>query len=191
MALPAEHIVMSRTDFLAWESEQAEKHEYLRGEVFAMVGARQAHVIVAGNCFALLKSHLRGGPCRAFISDMQLEIEAADAVVYPDVFVSCHPDDLAAERVLHHPRVIVEVLSDSTAGFDRGQKFALYRMIEAVQEYVLIDPDRRTVEIFRRTDGGDWLLATRDGARGLVLKSLEFEAPLAAVFEDLPADVRA
>jgi Uma2 family endonuclease len=185
MALPGEQVFMDRAEFLDWETTQAEKHEYWRGEVFAMVGARRVHVMISLNVASLLKSHLRGTRCHAFMSDMQLEVEAADAVFYPDVFVSCDPSDLAADRVLRQPKVIVEVLSDSTAAFDRGAKFAAYRRLDSLQEYVLIDPDRLTVEIFRRTDSGDWLLATRDGERGLVLKSLDFEATLADVFEDV------
>lgn len=185
MALPAVQGLMNRAEFLVWEATQTEKHEYWHGEVFAMVGARQVHVVVTGNCYALLKSHLRGTGCRAYMADMQLEIEAADAVFYPDVFVSCDAADLAADRVLHRPKVIIEVLSDSTAGFDRGAKFAAYRRLESLQEYVLIDPDRLAVEIFRRTDTGDWLFATHDSERALVLKSLDFEAALADVFEDV------
>lgn len=176
---------MRRADFLDWESGQADKHEFYQGEVFAMTGARQAYVIVAGNCFALLKAHLRGSGCRAFIADMQLEVQAVDAVFYPDVFVSCDPCDLAAERVLAHPKVIIEVLSESTAAFDRGGKFAAYRTLPALQEYVLIDPDQRSLEVFRRTTTGDWLFATRDSARALILVSLDFEAGFAEVFEDL------
>jgi len=176
---------MDRAEFLVWETTQSEKHEYWRGEVFAMVGARRVHVLVSLNIAALLKRHLRDTPCRAFIADMQLEVEAADAVFYPDVFVSCDAADLAADRVLRHPKVIIEVLSDSTAGYDRGAKFAAYRRLDSLQEYVLVDPDRLTVEIFRRTESGDWLFATHDSERGLVLKSLEFEAPLAEVFEDV------
>ena len=185
MAEPALQISMTRAQFLAWEHEQPMRHEFWRGEVFAMTGARQAHVIVAGNVFALLKAHLRGKPCRAYISDMQLEVQAADAAFYPDVFVSCDPADLAAERVLHHPTVVIEVLSESTAAYDRGIKFAAYRQLPSLAEYVLIDPEQRSVEIFRRTDNDDWLLATRDGTRGLILPSLGFEAGLEAVFEDL------
>jgi len=188
MTLPKEASGMTRAEFLAWEEEQPTKHEFVGGEVFAMVGARQIHVVVAGNCFALLKAHLRGRPCRALISDMQLEVERADAVFYPDVMVTCDPRDLRAERTLLHPMVIIEVLSDSTAAYDRGQKFALYRQIDALQEYALIDPERRTVEVFRRTETNDWLLATRDSERGLVLRSLNFEASLAAIFEDIEAD---
>lgn len=185
MAEPAMSLPMSRSEFLAWEHEQLEKYEFWQGEVFAMTGARQAHVMVAGNVFALLKSHLRGKPCRAYISDMQLEVVAADAVYYPDVVVSCDPADLLAERVLQRPTVVIEVLSDSTAAYDRGVKFAAYRKLSSLKEYVLIDPERRTLEIFRRTEQDDWLLVTRDAARGLVLPSLEFEAGLDAVFEDL------
>lgn len=185
MALPRPAPRFDRQDYFAWEPEQPVKHEYVAGEVFAQAGARQNHVVVAGNCFAALRQRLRGSPCRAYISDMQLEVAQADAVFYPDVMVSCHPEDLAAERVLHHPRVIVEVLSDSTVAYDRGGKFAAYRMLESLQEYVLIDPERRSLEIFRRLPSNDWLLATGDSARALVLAALEMEIGFDEVFEDV------
>ena len=185
MALPRPAPRFDRQDFFAWEPEQPVKHEYVAGEVFAQAGARQNHVVVAGNCFAALRQRLRGTPCRAYISDMQLEVAQADAVFYPDVMVSCHPEDLAAERVLHHPRVIVEVLSDSTAAYDRGGKFAAYRMLESLQEYVLIDPEQRSLEIFRRLPSNDWLLATGDSARALVLATLDMEIGFDEVFEDV------
>ena len=185
MALPHPAPRFDRQDYFVWEHEQPVKHEYVAGEVFAQAGARQNHVVVAGNCFAALRQRLRGTPCRAYISDMQLEVAQADAVFYPDVMVSCHPEDLAAERVLHHPRVIVEVLSDSTVAYDRGGKFAAYRMLESLQEYVLIDPERRSLEIFRRLPSNDWLLATGDSARALVLAALEMEIGFDEVFEDV------
>lgn len=185
MALPQPAARFERQDFFAWEAEQPVKHDFVAGEVFAQAGARQDHVVVAGNCFAALRQKLRGTPCRAYISDMQLEVAQADAVFYPDVMVSCHPEDLAAERVLHHPRVIIEVLSDSTAAYDRGAKFAAYRLLDSLQEYVLVDAERRSVEIFRRLPSNDWLLATGDSARGLVLTALELEIGLDEVFEDV------
>ena len=187
MALPQPAARFERADFFAWEAEQPMKHDYVAGEVFAQAGARQDHVVVALNIATSLRQKLRGTPCRAYISDMQLEVAQADAVFYPDVMVSCHPEDLAAERVLHHPRVIVEVLSDSTAAYDRGGKFAAYRMLESLQEYVLIDPEQRSLEIFRRLPSNDWLLATGDSARGLVLAALELEIGLDEVFEDVGA----
>ena len=185
MALPHPATRFDRQDYFAWEPEQPVKHEYVAGEVFAQAGARQNHVVVALNIAGALRQRLRGTPCRAYIADMQLEVAQADAVFYPDVMVSCHPEDLAAERVLHHPRVIVEVLSDSTAAYDRGGKFAAYRMLESLQEYVLIDPEQRSLEIFRRLPSNDWLLATGDSARALVLAALDMEIGFDEVFEDV------
>lgn len=185
MALPQPAPHFERRDFFAWEAEQPVKHDFVAGEVFAQAGARQDHVVVALNIATSLRQKLRGTPCRTYISDMQLEVAQADAVFYPDVMVSCHPEDLAAERILHHPRVIIEVLSDSTAAYDRGAKFAAYRLLDSLQEYVLVDPDRRSVEIFRRLPSNDWLLATGDSARGVVLTALELEIGLDEVFEDV------
>lgn len=184
MALPLPHQPLTRAEFLAWENTQEEKHEFIAGEVFAMVGARRIHVAVSLNLASLLKSHLRGTPCRAFMADMKLEVQAADAIYYPDVLVTCDPGDLKADYVVHHPKVIIEVLSESTEAHDRGDKFAAYRQLESLEEYALIDPARHTIEVFRRTAGGDWLLATSESPRGLVLRSLDFEAAPALVFED-------
>ena len=92
MGIPQPVLRMTPEAFLEWEKTQTEKHEYLNGlvyEVYAMVGARDAHVTTAGNVFALLKEHLRGGPCRVYISDMKLQIDAVNAYFYPDVFVTC------------------------------------------------------------------------------------------------------
>lgn len=178
----------STGEFIAWENEQPDKHEYLAGEVFAMVGARRVHVTIAGNCFALLKAHLRGGPCRAYMADMKLEVGAAQAVFYPDVLVTCHPEDLSADLAMHHPRAVIEVLYQATAAYDRGEKFTAYRQLPSLEEYVLIDPDRRTIEVFRRMSGGDWLLAASEAGQGLILKSLGFVAPPEAVFEDVEHD---
>jgi len=176
---------LSREDFIAWENTQLEKHEFVAGEVFAMVGARRVHVAISLNLAAKLKEHLRGGPCRAFMADIKLEVKAADAVFYPDVLVTCHPDNLKAETVMHHPTVIIEVLSESTAAYDRGDKFAHYRQLDSLREYALIDPDARRIEVFRRMKNGDWLLAASESATGLILKSLDFVASLDAVFEDV------
>ncbi len=190
MGLPQEKPpAMTVAEFIEWENAQTDKHEFVAGEVFAMVGARRVHVTVALNLAALLKSHLRGGPCRAFMADMKLAVRQAEAVFYPDVLVTCHPTDMTAETVMEHPKVIVEVLSDSTAAYDRGDKFARYRLIESLEEYVLIDPDRRRVEVFRRLPQGDWLLAASESEQGLILKSIDFRATPAEVFEDIEPPV--
>jgi Uma2 family endonuclease len=187
MNLPAEVKKMTVSEFLAWEEQQPEKYELLHGEVYLhevynMVGARRTHAIVSGNCFAALKAHLRGTPCQAFINDIRLAVADA-ASFYPDVFVTCNADDLCADLVMHHPKVIIEVLSPSTADYDRGEKFLAYRQIASLEEYALIDPASRNIEVFRRQANDDWLLVVSDSPRGLVLNSLDFVLPIADLFE--------
>lgn len=181
----AEKLLFSAEDFLHWESQQPEKHEFLQGEVFAMGGARREHVVVAGNVFALLKQHLRGTPCQPYIADMKLRVETLDAFFYPDVMVSCHTDDRQAEHYLSHPTVIIEVLSDSTEAYDRGAKFAAYRLLPSLREYVLVDIKAQRLEIFRRTDNADWLLHICEAPENGFLNSLEVHLNLADVFEGI------
>jgi len=173
--------------YLAWEERQAEKHEYLSGEVFAMVGARREHVVLAGNLFASLKQRLRGGPCQAYVSGLKLHVEAADAFFYPDVMVSCDPRDRTSGQYINHPTLIVEVLSDSTAAFDRGNKFAAYRTLDSLQEYVLVDIKARRVETFRRTESNDCLFHEfLPGCGDCVFPELCVSVPFEEIFEDLP-----
>lgn len=183
----AEQLRFSAADFLAWEESQAEKHEFVAGEVFAMTGARQDHVIVSLNIASALKQRLRGTPCRAYIADMKLRVETADAFFYPDVMVSCHPEDRQAKQYLSHPTLIVEVLSDSTADYDRGGKFVAYRKLASLQEYLIVDIDNRRVECFRRTADHDWLLHDYIGEIDCQLHSLSLSLPLAEIFEDIEA----
>ncbi len=185
MSLPAEKLKMTVEEFLAWEETQPEKYELANGEVrlherYTRKGAR-LHVTVTGNVAAALKAHLRGGPCQAFINDMKLAV--AQSSFYPDILVTCDPQDLAADLVMHKPKVIIEVLSPSTANFDRGDKFLAYRQLASLEEYVLIDPESRQIEVYRRAGEGNWLLVTSDSPRGLILNSLDFLAPPEVVFE--------
>lgn len=181
----AEHYRMTANDFLAWEESQAEKHEFAAGEVFAMVGARQEHVVVSLNIASALKQRLRGTPCRAYMADLKLRVEAADAFFYPDVMVSCHPDDRRNQQFISHPTLIVEVLSDSTADYDRGGKFVAYRKLASLKEYLIVDIDARRVECFRRTPDNDWLLHDYVGDVDCELSSQGFNLPLAEIFEDV------
>ncbi len=189
MNLPAEAVRMTTAEFLAWEAQQPEKYELHQGEVYpheiyAMVGARRTHAIVAGNCFFALKSHLRPTSCRAFINDIKLAVDAA-STFYPDILVTCDAADLSADLVMHAPKVIIEVLSPSTADYDRGEKFRAYRQLPSLAEYALIDPESRSIEVFRRQDNDDWLLVVSDSPRGLVLNSIDFVLPLDGLFEDV------
>ena len=111
------------------------KHEYIDGQSYAMAGASDAHVTIAGNLFALLRGHVRGSDCRVYISDMKARIEALNRFYYPDVMVSCDSRDLATPNYKRFPTLIIEVLSDSTEAFDRGDKFIDYQQIDSLREY--------------------------------------------------------
>jgi Uma2 family endonuclease len=184
MGLAQENTPFNAQEYLAWEAEQLDKHEYVAGEVFGMVGARRVHEVVAGNIFAQLHEYFRGTPCQAFIANMKLSVQAMDAFYYPDVMVTCHEADKVAELYLEHPKLIIEILSDSTSAYDRGPKFAAYRKIDSLEEYILVDIDRKGVESFRRQPDGQWLLRDFAGEENCVFKSVELTMPMARVFED-------
>lgn len=189
MSIPAIQPTFDADAYLAWEDQQAEKHEYIRGEAFAMVGARREHVVVALNLATAFKQRLRGGPCQAYFSDLKLRVEGADAFFYPDVMVSCDPRDHAASQFVAHPTLIVEVLSESTAAFDRGDKFAAYRTLPSLQEYVLVDIAARRVEVFRRTADQDWLFHAYLLADGdCRFPALGLSIPFEEIFENLVAE---
>ncbi|WP_348682688.1 Uma2 family endonuclease [Acidovorax soli] len=120
MTVPVANRRFDTSAYLDWEAEQLEKHEYLDGEVFAMAGASEAHVTLAGNVFMALRNHLRGGPCSVFISDMKLRVEADNAFFYLDVFVTCAETDRAHSHYKAAPSLVVEVLSPATSAYDRG-----------------------------------------------------------------------
>ena len=138
MAL-AEKLKLSAEDYLQGEASAQIKHEYLDGEVWAMVGASDSHVSIAMNLAFLLKQALKDTPCRAYISDMKVNVAQANTFFYPDVLVTCEPKDRDNRLFKQHPLFIAEVLSSSSEAFDRGSKFAAYRQLDSLQHYWLID----------------------------------------------------
>lgn len=172
-------------DYLAWEEHHPEKHEYLAGEIFAMVGATDAHVTITGNLFTLLRTHIRGGPCRLYMLDMKLRVETTDAFFYPDLLVTCAPEDHALPHFKRQPTLLVEVLSKGTAAFDRGQKFEIYRQLTSLREYVLIEQERMSVDCFRRDEQGQWVLQAYGPSDRVELSSLEFSTPIETLYEDV------
>ena len=188
MGLPLSQTGFDADAYLTWEAEQPDKSEYVAGEVFAMVGVRRVHATVALNIGAALRKHLRGTPCLPFIADMKLRVASADAFFYPDVMVTCDGRDRKADLFVEHPKLIVEVLSDSTAAYDRGAKFAAYRKIEALQEFALIDIDARRVEVFRRQPGNEWLLHDYTGESSCQFDAVELKLDMTMVFEDVDSD---
>ena len=186
MSQPAPQCRFDASAYLDWEAQQADKHEYLDGEVFAMAGASDAHVTLAGNLFVALRTHLRGGPCSVFISDMKLRVEADNAYFYPDVFVTCAEADRAQPLHKSAPTLVAEVLSPSTSAYDRGAKFAAYRKLPSLREYLLIDTERTSVDLFRRNETGQWVLFPHEAVGDMLeLASVGLRLPLAQLYEDV------
>ena len=177
---------LTSEEYLQMEEHSPIKHEYIDGQIYAMVGANDAHVTIAGNLFALLRNHIRGTGCRIYISDMKARIESLNRYFYPDILVTCDPRDQETPLEKRFPRLIVEVLSDSTEAFDRGDKFADYQTLESLQEYVLINTKRQRVECFRRNEAGLWVLQSyTDKQETFQLQSIGFEGAIADLYEDV------
>lgn len=176
-------------EYLHLESTSQIKHEYLHGDVYAMSGASDSHVTIAGNLFALLRSHVRGRGCRVYLLDMKLRVAQRNSFFYPDVFVTCEPRDSQTTHYKRFPTLIVEVFSPSTEAFDRGEKFAAYQSLDSLQEYVLINTHKERVETFRRGENGVWMLQSYTPIDGMFeLNSLQFQGSFEALYEDVVLD---
>ena len=176
---------VSPEDYLEAEKFRPIKHEYRQGEIYAMAGASKPHAIITGNVSVLLRNHLRGSGCMPYMADMKVRIEASNFFYYPDVAVSCDERDKNAdEDFIRYPRLIVEFFSPTTAAFDRGDKFADYRTSESLQEYVLINQERVSVECFRRNAEGLWVLYPYSQGQEVQFASVNFSCAIETLYED-------
>ncbi|NEO20606.1 MULTISPECIES: Uma2 family endonuclease [unclassified Moorena] len=176
---------ISKEDYLSQEEDSAIKHEYSDGEIYAMAGASDAHVTIAGNLFALLINHVRGTGCRVYMADMKAYIEAANSYYYPDVMVTCDARDRELTNYKKYPCLIVEVLSPKTEAFDRGNKFYNYQKLYTLVEYVLISQDHQRLDCFRRNAQGIWTLQFYDPGTEINLESVDFRTSIEALYEDV------
>ena len=153
-----------------------------------MVGGRRIHERVIANLSRHLGNALAGSTCQVFAAGMRLQL-ADNTVLYPDVMVTCDPADLRADLAMRSPTLVIEVLLPSTQAYDRSQKFALYRRLASLKEYLLIDPETLRVEGFRREPDDRWLLVDMSQDAAMDCASLGCAVPLAQVFEGLnPAE---
>ncbi|WP_066381449.1 MULTISPECIES: Uma2 family endonuclease [unclassified Anabaena] len=172
-------------NYLKGEENSPIKHEYRQGDVYAMAGASNTHVVISLNIASSLRNHLRGKGCQAYISDTKVHIESLNTYYYPDVIVSCDQRDRAFDNFIRYPCLIIEVLSPSTEAFDRGDKFADYRHIETLQEYVLVSQNRMSVDCFRRNQDGQWVLYPYGQGDEIHLASIDFRCAVTDVYEDV------
>jgi Uma2 family endonuclease len=180
----APKILLTTEEYLRQERGAEYRTEYLHGEVFAMAGANRRHNVIAGNIFAYLHAQLKGAPCQAYQSDMRVSPNA-NGYFYPDVVVACNKIHFLDEKedTLLNPIVIVEVLSKSTASFDRGDKFIEYRSIKSLRDYLLISQEKAMVEHHTRQADG-WLLQERKQLSDQIqLASLNLSLGLDVIYE--------
>lgn len=159
--MPQPQARISAEEYLAADRAAAEKSEFLNGEVFAMAGVSRPHNLIALNVAAEIRSQLKNRSCEVYPSDMRVRISETGLYAYPDVTVVCGKAEFADDQqdMLLNPVVIVEVLSETTEAYDRGEKFAHYRLLPSLKEYVLIAQDRVAVERYVRHGEGEWLLS--------------------------------
>ncbi len=186
MAQAAHKPTFSGSDYLAWEAEQIERHEFVDGEVFSTAGAEDRHVMVSGNVYMALRQHLSGSPCRTYMADMRLFVAAAKSYFYPDVLVTCSENDADSPLVKTEPKLIVEVLSRSTMAYDRGMKFTRYRQLPSLQEYMLVDIDERIAEVYRLGADGLWVLHPFNKGENVILASVALTITPEQLFAEVP-----
>jgi Uma2 family endonuclease len=177
---------MTAEEFLAWDEHETIKHEFVRGEPFAMAGVEDGHATAVLNIAMQLRSHLRGSGCQTFVNDVKLRVEAADCYFYPDVMVTCSATDAAERLIKREPVLVVEVLSPSTAAYDRGDKFADYRLLPTLREYVLVDTKSRRCDVYRKGTDGLWVLHPFDPGQALRLDSVALDIGADALWDEVP-----
>lgn len=179
---------LSPQEYLAFERASAEKHEYANGEIFAMAGCTREHSLLTGNLHAELRNALIERPCEVHTSDMRVKIVSTGRYVYPDTSVVCGEPlfEDADVDTLVNPVVIVEVLSDSSEAYDRGDKFAQYRSVPSMTDYVLVSQKEPRIEHFRREPDGTWRLTIAGPGGQLALASIGVTVDVDRVYLKVP-----
>lgn len=188
MGQPARRTGLSPAEYLAFERASEQKHEYANGEIFAMSGCTRAHSLLAGNIQRELGNALLDRACEVHTSDLRVKITSTGRYVYPDASVVCGDpvfEDAELDTLIN-PSVIVEVLSDSSEAYDRGDKFAQYRSVPSIMEYVLVSQKEVRVEHFQRQPDGRWLLAILGPGLHLELESVGVVIDVDRVYRKVP-----
>ncbi|HEV2269550.1 MAG TPA: Uma2 family endonuclease [Steroidobacteraceae bacterium] len=174
---------MTWEEYLAFEEQSPYRHEYINGVVYAMSGASLAHNRIAHKLVIAFGTHLKGGPCEPFFLDAKLEIRAGNDQImyYPDVMVSCRPED-RTDQAVRNPKLVVEILSKSTQHIDRREKAMTYQRVKAIEEYALIAQNLPKVIVHRRADGWRPMLYSSLEAR-VEFRSIGLQVPLAQIYE--------
>jgi Uma2 family endonuclease len=175
---------MTPEEYLAFEKTSEIRHEYIDGELYAMAGASKFHNIISGNLYILLRDKLRESGCQTFIADVKVKLQEGRKFFYPDLLVSCDPNDDSDDFIVSNPRVIIEVLSPSTKSFDQTQKFLYYRTLSSLQEYLLIGTEHPFIQCYQRQTQDIWTVHFYEGIEVIAhIESLELDLPMSDIYE--------
>lgn len=178
-------------EYLILERQAEHKSEYFNGEIFAMTGASRKHNLVAANILSSLHAQLKGRPCEIYPSDMRVKISPTGLYTYPDVVIVCGEPTFDDEQkdTLLNPTVLIEILSKSTASYDRGEKFEHYRKLNSLVEYLIVAQDKHHIEHYVRQPDNQWLLSeTDDMEQTIHLPSIECNLALVDVYYKVEMD---
>lgn len=177
---------LSPEEYLAIERQAEYKSEYVDGVMYAMAGGSERHNLIAANIIIAIGVQLRNRPCRVYPSDLKVRVPNSKRFFYPDVSVVCGETRFADDErdVIVNPSLIVEVLSESTAAYDRGKKFLSYQQIDSLQEYLLVSQDEMLVEHYVRQDNDSWLYTKAIGLEETInLPSIECKVALRDIYD--------
>jgi Uma2 family endonuclease len=185
IAVPSHSPKLTPTEYFAWEEQQLCRHEYINGEVYAMSGGTQNHSRIALKFAALLDNHLTDGVCRVFNSDCRVNLVGTNDYTYPDASVSCDRQDKTTTQYITYPCLIVEVLSDSTEAYDRGNKFFRYRQNPQLQDYVLVSSQEIAIDLYRKGSNGQWEIVNYRAGDVVELKSVNLSFPIEQIYRGI------
>ncbi|MGF1604663.1 MAG: Uma2 family endonuclease [Thermosynechococcaceae cyanobacterium] len=176
---------LTPVEYFVWEEQQLCRHEYINGEVYAMSGGTQNHSRIALKVAALLDNHLPDGGCRVFNSDCRVNIFETNDYTYPDASVSCDRRDENTTQYITYPCLIVEVLSESTEAYDRGNKFFRYRQNPQLQDYVLVSSQEIAMDLYRKDRDGRWEIVNYRAEEVVELQSVDLSFPIEQVYRGI------
>lgn len=185
-AIPKKEYI-SEEEYLEFERTASERHEYFNGEIFDMAGASEEHVNISSNINASLHFQLKKRPCKSYQSDLRVYLPKTGLYTYPDILVVCGKPEFLPDAhldTLVNPVLIIEVLSPSTADYDKGAKFDHYRTIESLREYILIWQDKKRIARYTKRDDGSWVLNDFIGEEAEIeLTSIECRLTMEDIYE--------
>lgn len=184
-------------EYLEWEAQQELRHESVNGRISAMTSdsverdaaERMLRERIAANLSTMLQNHLQSSVCRVFGADVQVQILESNSFLYPDVSVSGDVQDRSANKFISHPCLIVEILSPSTAANTRGDRFAFYRQVTSLQEYVLVGTDPIGLDVYQLNERGEWEFNSYESGDAIELKSVNFTFEIDRAYEDLVVEI--